>query len=1177
MHLPSQPVSLGRIMVFMLLAALPMISVGQQTEKQQKAIRYIQEHAAELSLTASDVASVRVTDTYVSKHNGVTHVWLQQEHNGIPVYNGLFGLHIDKNGKVWHTGHRFVQGLAEKVNTHLPALTAFQALEQAKASIAFSARPMPSLKRKVSEMKWLFEGGTIARSDISVEVVYQPLDDGSVRLGWLTYLDSKEKNDIWYITVDALTGAIINKYNSTAYCDFNTCRSKHSGSTPDLHESCSKSNTVAVPSAGSSGDGSAYRVFALPVESPIHGNRVLLTDPSDATASPFGWHDTNGQVGGEYNGLRGNNVWAYTDQNDVNGPDPNQPTGGAVGTPLTFDFPFDINSEAGDNLRASVTNLFYTNNAIHDIMYGYGFDEQSGNFQTNNYGKGGLGTDEVRAEGLDGGGFDNANFATPSDGGNGRMQMYLWTRQGGKVVKVNGPSAAIGSYEASVPNWGAPLSTTPVTGDGILVDDGTDIPNLGCNPSSTQNLTGKIVLIDRGICEFGVKAFNAQQRGAKGCIICNFENNLPNMGPGSQGGNVNIPVVAMQKKDCDILRQFSGAGLNISIGLPTNQGPEYYDGSFDNGIVIHEYFHGISNRLTGGPNNASCLNNAEQMGEGWSDFGTLILTARTGDKPEQNRGIGTFVQRQQTNGYGIRRYPYSTDMNTNPLTFGNVAENTEVHALGEVWTAVCWDMYWALVEKYGFDEDHNNKNSGNARAIQLVTDGMKLQPCKPGFIDGRNAILLADVLNYNGEDTCLIQRVFARRGFGYLADQGSPTNASDGVQHFEPRPVCIQELKLKKTVTPIIAPGGEATITLEVTNHKPTPVTGVVLRDAIGTGMSVVPGSATAGSTTTASEISWNIGSMAFGEVKTFTYKLKNNPTYRSLLYYADPMDTDQNWISLGNQIFFFTQSNDAKTGGTAFYAECPAAKDNASLEMLEEFTVAGTKPTLRFWTKFNTEKGTDGGWVEISDNQGTSWKRLRADKIIRDGYTGRLAYSTIAIPFLEAFSGNSNGWIQSYFDVEEYRGKKILVRYRMATNETNPIGGWYLDQTELIDLVNYNETARLTSAEGDNIPAQAPLAGIIVDTDGTINTNQLPDEVEMQVYPNPTGDLLFAAFGKTLSGTTGASVLAADGRLVMEKRFDNIQAGQVVQFDLIGVQSGIYLLKLVNGDQITIRKIVKQ
>ena len=59
-------------------------------------------------------------------------------------------------------------------------------------------------------------------------------------------------------------------------------------------------------------------------------------------------------------------------------------------------------------------------------------------------------------------------------------------------------------------------------------------------------------------------------------------------------------------------------------------------------------------------------------------------------------------------------------------------------------------------------------------AIALVTEGLKLQPCNPGFVDGRNAILDADVALYGGANQCLIWEAFAKRGLGVSAEQGSP-------------------------------------------------------------------------------------------------------------------------------------------------------------------------------------------------------------------------------------------------------------------------------------------------------------------------------------------------------------------------------------------------------------------
>lgn len=164
----------------------------------------------------------------------------------------------------------------------------------------------------------------------------------------------------------------------------------------------------------------------FPVESPIHGNRTIVTNPADPQASPYGWLDTNGAPGEENTYTHGNNVWAFDDSASNDTPDPTESADG--GFTLDFNFPFDPNAEPVVNRNAAITNLFYVNNKMHDIFYRYGFNEEASNFQLNNYGHGGQGNDEVYAQAIDGSGTNNANFSTPPDGDNGRMQMYVWDR-----------------------------------------------------------------------------------------------------------------------------------------------------------------------------------------------------------------------------------------------------------------------------------------------------------------------------------------------------------------------------------------------------------------------------------------------------------------------------------------------------------------------------------------------------------------------------------------------------------------------------------------------------------------------------------------------------------------------------------------------------------------------------
>src|SRR5690606_6455553 len=208
----------------------------------------------------------------------------------------------------------------------------------------------------------------------------------------------------------------------------------------------------------------------------------------------------------------------------------------------------------------------------------------------------------------------------------------------------------------------------------------------------------------------------------------------------------------------------------------------------DNEIIIHEYAHGISNRLTGGPTNTGCLQNEEQMGEGWSDFYAIIMTIQNGNQGTDIRGMGSYASGDPN---GIRTYPYTTNMGINPHTYDDIKTEVAPHGVGSVWAAMLWEMTWDLIAEHGFDSDIYNGTGGNNIALQLVTDGLKLQPCSPGFIDGRDAILEADQIANGGANRCIIWRAFARRGLGLSATQGSSNSKVDGAEAFNVPVDCL--------------------------------------------------------------------------------------------------------------------------------------------------------------------------------------------------------------------------------------------------------------------------------------------------------------------------------------------------------------------------------------------------
>jgi len=195
----------------------------------------------------------------------------------------------------------------------------------------------------------------------------------------------------------------------------------------------------------------------------------------------------------------------------------------------------------------------------------------------------------------------------------------------------------------------------------------------------------------------------------------------------------------------------------------------------------------------GGAQAAGCMQNDEQQGEGFSDWFGLMITLGENDSPSLPRGVATYSAGQSPNGTGIRNAPYSPDFSVNGYTYAdsnNTAAVSQPHGVGFVFATMLWDLTWAFIDEYGFDPDLLNGTGGNNKVMQLVIDGLKLSPCSAGFVDMRDAILLADELTNNGANECLIWNVFATRGLGYLADQGDADSRTDQIEDFSVPPAC---------------------------------------------------------------------------------------------------------------------------------------------------------------------------------------------------------------------------------------------------------------------------------------------------------------------------------------------------------------------------------------------------
>ncbi len=378
------------------------------------------ENLLEKNELLSDDAQWLITDEHISRTSDIQHVYFKQHVNEIEVFGTQSSIHI-LNGETLSSNNKFIFKSTDKVfGVSSPSINAIQATTAAANQLDYIITNAITVLEtsQGSSQKTILSNGGISLSDIPAKLVYHVTDTNKLVLAWDISIQEITQKNWWSMRVDAFSGTILNKINWMSSCNFEHDHAAHE--ILDYNKNLYDIPNYSVISEDISGCNTCYEVFAMPLESPYFGSRTIENGIEDASASPYGWHDTDGAAGAEFTVTRGNNVDAYEDGNNSG----YQPDGGPS---LDFTgYPFDeIYSGANQYEAASITNLFYWNNIIHDVFYQYGFDEVSGNFQENNYGNGGAGSDYVYAEGQDGSGTCNANFGTPTDGGNPTMQMYI--------------------------------------------------------------------------------------------------------------------------------------------------------------------------------------------------------------------------------------------------------------------------------------------------------------------------------------------------------------------------------------------------------------------------------------------------------------------------------------------------------------------------------------------------------------------------------------------------------------------------------------------------------------------------------------------------------------------------------------------------------------------------------
>lgn len=1009
---------------FLLLLAIVFTNASFGQNFNQLIDKELQRLSHEKQITESD-ATWLVTSEHISRTSGTHHVYFRQVLNGLEINGSESSIHINSDGSVLTKHLNFIDNISQRQQSGTaPGLTAIQAVEAAASKLGYTIEENLQViekKNKINQETLLSKGG-ISISEIPAKLLYHKLDDGTIKLVWDVSIEHISKQEWYNVKVDAHSGELLDQINWMVSCNLS-----HNH---DTHEHNSF-NSVIENTTDNSLESNAllngsYRVIAMPIESPYFGNRTLETNVVNTVASPFGWHDTDGVAGPEFTVTRGNNANAYDD-----GDNPGfQPDGGAS---LIFDFPFNpVYSGADPSEAAAITNLFYWSNIIHDMMYLYGFDEASGNFQSNNYGNGGLGNDWVRSEAQDGSGTCNANFGTPPDGSLPRMQMFVCGNQ---------------------------------------------------------------------------------------------------------------------------------------------------DGDFDNLVIVHEYGHGISNRLTGGPSNTGCLGNQEQMGEGWSDWYGLLMTMQASDTSTDSRAVGTYLFGQGPGGNGIRPFPYNTDMGVNPQTYDDIKTAAVPHGVGSVWSTMLWEMTWGLIDTYGFDTDFYNGTGGNNIALALVTEALKLQPCNPGFVDGRDAILAADVSLYGGANQCIIWDAFAKRGLGVSADQGSSNNRGDGTEAFDtpsgvatftaPADVCEAVGVLTNlgggspaggtysgpgvtddgngstfTFDPVAAGVGVHTITYDL------PASSCAVASSATDDIEVFEALVV----TCQSNIVVDTDSGVCGAVVNYTPPSGVSGCSSEFLENFDTTSTPllpTEWSftqDSGTAITWATTNSSSSSAPNAVFANDPAGVNLSSL-VSPEIEIASTAAQLIFRNNYQTENSFDGMVLEYTTNGGTTWQDILngGGTFASGGYNGSLnTCCSNPLPGRQAWTGNSGGFIDTVVNLSaSFDGETVQFRWRMGSDNIVSSTGVWLDDIQVVGVFSPEPTTTQTAglATGAVFPVGTTTntfeiedgAGNIVTCsfDVTVNDNENPvalgQNITVQLNASGTASISAVDVDNGSSDNCGIDSLSLD------------------------------------------------
>ena len=230
---------------------------------------YLNSNQERLGLQNQDFEDINVDRQSYSKSMELNNVYVNQRYQGIEIFNSTSSFAI-KNGEVVYAALSLSENIAQKVNTTNAAISASGAINKAAQELGLNNLANIELLETVASNSYIFSKGSISLENIPVKLVYQRMEDNSLRLAWDLSIYLLDASHYYSVRIDAVNGTLLDTIDWVVSCNVDDISLERNSS--------QESNSVLFPKENEATsfiaavDGAQYRVFAVPNESPNHVN-----------------------------------------------------------------------------------------------------------------------------------------------------------------------------------------------------------------------------------------------------------------------------------------------------------------------------------------------------------------------------------------------------------------------------------------------------------------------------------------------------------------------------------------------------------------------------------------------------------------------------------------------------------------------------------------------------------------------------------------------------------------------------------------------------------------------------------------------------------------------------------------------------------------------------------------